>query len=353
MSKVDEKADLRFVAFQANLASMCFAFGALLFSVGRGLENGHGGIGLSFDSYADLTCPNNTVVVARNGTNGTVYNTVNLDDPSLTDCGFQYRFDDSRLREVWAQRHKASGNLLCGQAFAIAGWFFSIAPVAALAKLLDRGHGDSQVTTGTSIVFAFVFTAALTVVEFVSEIGTSQVTDWITRSWKVLTPPGPDADVAGDYGSGVGEVQYGGITAAQNLEMTYIVVQSRSLWLFAMDDIFLMTAMLIAAWLGVGSTTVPKEVGKHGLVVAFFCALDFSFEVTRFVNWRGSTNSVIITCLMLNMFALPMWLLKVGNLLRNAAENAPVAATTSIPVEKVAEVQNVAEVQKVAEVEMQ
>jgi hypothetical protein len=98
MSKVDEKAALRFVAFQANLASMCFAFGALLFSVGRGLENGHGGIGLSFDSYADLTCPNNTVVVASNGTNGTVvYNTVNLGDPSLTDCGFQYRFDDSRL----------------------------------------------------------------------------------------------------------------------------------------------------------------------------------------------------------------------------------------------------------------
>jgi hypothetical protein len=348
MSKVDEKAALRFVAFQANLASMCFAFGALLFSVGRGLENGHGGIGLSFDSYADLTCPNNTVVVASNGTNGTVvYNTVNLGDPSLTDCGFQYRFDDSRLREVWEQRHKASGNLLCGQAFAIAGWFFSIAPVAALAKLLDLGHGDAQVTTGNSIVFAFVFTAALTVVEFVSEIGTSQVTEWITSSWRVLSPPGPDADAAGDYGSAMDEVQYGGITAAQNLEMTYIVVQSRSLWLFAMDDIFLLFAMLIAAWLGVGSTTVPKDVGRFGLVVAFFCVLDFSFEVTRFVNWRGSTNSVIITCLMLNFFALPWWLFKVGNLLRNIAEDAPVAATTSIPVEKVAKVE------KVAEVEMQ
>ena len=305
MSKVDEKADLRFVAFQANLASMCFAFGALLFSVGRGLENGHGGIGLSFDSYADLTCPNNTVVVARNGTNGTVYNTVNLDDPSLTDCGFQYRFDDSRLREVWAQRHKASGNLLCGQAFAIAGWFFSIAPVAALAKLLDLGHGDSQVTTGTSIVFAFVFTAALTVVEFVSEIGTSQVTDWITRSWKVLTPPGPDADVAGDYGSGVGEVQYGGITAAQNLEMTYIVVQSRSLWLFAMNDLFLIVALGTAFLLGRKSTKVPPILGYIGLAVCFFCFLDWCFEVTRFVNWRGSTNGVIVMSIIIKCFLLP------------------------------------------------
>jgi hypothetical protein len=50
---------------------------------------------------------------------------------------------------------------------------------------------------------------------------------------------------------------------------------------------------------------------------------------------------------MLNFFALPWWLFKVGNLLRNIAEDAPVAATTSIPVE------TVAKVEKVAEVEMQ
>ena len=292
------------VAFQAIFAAFCFAMGALLSSIGRGQENGAGNIGLQLDAG---TCAYTT--------NNTGRKTVGFEDkgsgdydPGFLDCRFQAdRFNDAGIRETWNLRNNANGIIISGHFFSVMGWFFCIPPVSALAAIFDQS--GSTGSAGSTIVFAFVFAAALTLVEFVSEIGTSQTTEWITSSWGVLAAP-PSNALANP-------ARRGTISAAQSLEMAYLIVQSRSLWLFAMDDIFLAVALGCAAKLTHASKEAPTELGLLAYAVVFFSLLDFIFEVTRFVNWRGSSNLVIVTTLFIDMILLPAWLIRLGVWLRN------------------------------------
>ena len=316
------------VAFQAVFAAFCFAMGALLSSIGRGQENGAGNIGLQLDAG---TCAYTT--------NNTGRKTIGFEDkgsgdydPGFLDCRFQAdRFNDAGIRETWNLRNNANGIIISGHFFAVLGWFFCIPPISALAAIFDQS--GSTVSPGSTIVFAWVFAAALTLVEFVSEIGTSQTTEWITSSWGVLASP-PDNALANP-------ARRGTISAAQSLEMAYLIVQSRSLWLFAMDDIFIAVALGCAAKLTHASKEAPRELGLLAGAIVFFSVLDFIFEVTRFVNWRGSSNMVIVTTLFIDMILLPAWLIRLAFWLRNddvagvmneAMDHAKSAAASAAPV---------------------
>jgi len=316
------------VAFQAVFAAFCFAMGALLSSIGRGQENGAGNIGLQLDAGTCAYTSNNTgrKTIGFEDKGSGDY------DPGFLDCRFQAdRFNDAGIRETWNLRNNANGIIISGHFFAVLGWFFCIPPISALAAIFDQS--GSTVSPGSTIVFAWVFAAALTLVEFVSEIGTSQTTEWITSSWGVLVSP-PDNALANP-------ARRGTISAAQSLEMAYLIVQSRSLWLFAMDDIFIAVALGCAAKLTHASKEAPRELGLLAGAIVFFSVLDFIFEVTRFVNWRGSSNMVILTTLFIDLFLLPAWLIRLAFWLRNddvagvmneAMDHAKSAAATAAPV---------------------
>jgi hypothetical protein len=108
-----------------------------------------------------------------------------------------------------------------------------------------------------------------------------------------------------------------------------------------MDDIFIAVALGCAAKLTHASKEAPKELGLLAGAIVFFSVLDFIFEVTRFVNWRGSSNLVIVTTLFIDMILLPAWLIRLAFWLRNddvagvmneAMDHAKSAAATAAPV---------------------
>ena len=300
------------VGVQAVFAGACFCLGAILTAVGRGVESGAGGVGFQAGNFP---CVYNSTYVRSIPPPGvypppapTPPGTIPPKppptlDPGVMDCRFNgEKFTDTGLKKVWQQRNDANGLLVMGNLLAVLGWFFSIPPVAALAALFDQAS-SGRVSTSSTMVYSFVFAAALALIQVVSEIGTMQTTEWITSSWGVFKPQ-------------PGGIPPGGISVAQALEITYLLVQSRSLWLFAMNDLFLIVALGTAFLLGRKSTKVPPILGYIGLAVCFFCFLDWCFEVTRFVNWRGSTNGVIVMSIIIKCFLLPAWLVKLGTILR-------------------------------------
>ena len=106
----------------------------------------------------------------------------------------------------------------------------------------------------------------MTATEFVSDAGTAQTAQWISQ-WSLLQQPSRNEE--------------GELTAAQAFEMTYILTVSRTLWLYAADDLFLALGLVTAAWL-IYSTRHPTTGCCHailGIVAAMVGCLDFAFEV--------------------------------------------------------------------------
>lgn len=276
-------------SWQAFVAAALFATGALLNGIGRGIVNGNGGVGLSWQ---------------RGGRRGPVNETAMAHFSNMTmeerqAAFFNRAFGDEHIHRRWAARKEASGTLIAGHFFSILGWFFSIPPVTSLAHILDDGGARSASMT---ITYAFVAATVLTMVEFTSETGTFQVSEWMAARWPVLRSP--SANDAGE------------LTAAQSFEMTFFMIESRTLWLFALDDILLVFALSAAAFLVFTSKQVPDCLGYLGLINVLVALIDFGFEVSRFVNWRVSYNAAIVTSLLLDAVCMPLWLAFLGVVLR-------------------------------------
>ena len=263
-------------AVQAHLAAALFALGAILLAVGRGIENGHGGVGL--DPMASYSQRSNGFT----------------NDRSFLD----YRFEDERVHDRWDARAHAAAPMLLGHLAAALGWLFSLPAVTSLSNVLGGGERSASST----VVYAFVAAAVLTIVEFTSEAGTAQTSAWIS-SWKLLKDPSRNNE--------------GELTAAQAFEMSYMLTVSRTLWLYAADDLLLGIALGTASWLQMTSKVATSN--RHavlGLATALACVFDFCFEVNRFQSWRWSNNAVIVTTLTIDVVLLPAWLVWLGVLLR-------------------------------------
>lgn len=261
---------------QAHLAAALFALGAILLAVGRGIENGHGGVGLQpMASYSQRSSG------FRN-------------DRSFLD----YRFEDERVHDRWDARERAAAPMLLGHLAAALGWLFSLPAVTSLSHVLGGGERSASST----VVYAFVAAAVLTIVEFTSEAGTAQTSAWIS-TWKLLKDPSHN--------------DAGELSAAQAFEMSYMLTVSRTLWLYAADDLLLGLALGTASWLQMTSKVATSN--RHavlGLATALACLFDFSFEVNRFQSWQWSNNAVIVTTLLIDVVLLPAWLVWLGVLLR-------------------------------------
>lgn len=123
-------------------------------------------------------------------------------------------------------------------------------------------------------------------VQLTSLAGTAQTAEWMSSTWPLLRA------------SSVNEE--GELTAAQVFELSYFLSQSRTLWLFAMDDLLLAFGVGAAACLIYTSSQVNRALGHLGVAIVLLCCIDFAFEVSRFVDWRVSSNAVVITSLFLD-----------------------------------------------------
>jgi len=291
-----------FAVAQSGCAALFFAVGAVLSGVGRGIENGGGGIGLMLGFPPNVTVTNHT-------------------RPFLA-----HAMKDEHIRHRWDMRQKAAGPKIVGELFAALGWFLAIPPVSCIAEILHDGGVRSAAPT---ITYAFVAASVLTMVQLTSLAGTAQTAEWMSSTWPLLRA------------SSVNEE--GELTAAQVFELSYFLSQSRTLWLFAMDDLLLAFGVGAAACLIYTSSQVNRALGHLGVAIVLLCCIDFAFEVSRFVDWRVSSNAVVITSLFLDAVLLPAWLIGIGLTLQRitnsggaytaTVERAVAAATTHVEME--------------------
>ena len=263
---------------QALFSAALFATGALFTSIGRGIENGQGGVGLYISTPNWPSSSTNASSRVWNATGGSFLNRM---------------FDDERVHERWQARADAAIPTLIGHLCFSSGWLFGVPAVSALAFVLD-GPGGYR-SAGATLVYSFVAATVVTATEFVSDAGTAQTAQWISQ-WSLLQQPSRNEE--------------GELTAAQAFEMTYILTVSRTLWLYAADDLFLALGLVTAAWL-IYSTRHPTTGCCHailGIVAAMVGLLDFAFEVNRFTNWRWANNALIVTTLINYVVLLPIWL---------------------------------------------
>lgn len=279
---------------QACIAVPCFAIGAICLALGRGIETGRGGVGLFFSVTGGWQSSNGT---QPNGT---------------TTQWFDKRFSDDSVHARWQRRHDASRLDLLGHFATGVGWVSAIPAVSSLAHVL----GGSERSASHTVKYCFIAAAILTCTEFLSDSGTMQTANWLTQ-WNLLQD-----ESANDEGE---------LTAAAAFELTYLMVQSRTLWLYAADDLLLAFALLSAAFLTYASKhqQVPKAHGVLGAVIALLCVLDFSFEVNRFENWRWSTNALIVTTLLVYVVLLPVWLLWLAHVLRKISRSGGAYLSTT------------------------
>jgi len=276
-------------AFQAVASAFFFALAAVLSGVGRGIMNGNGGVGLSYSWHSWDNFRNSTFDLAL--ANAT------FDDRMAS--YFTSRMRDERIRRRWEQRQKASGTQLAGNFFAVLAWFLAIPPVASLASILDDGGVRSASST---VTYSFVAASFLSMIEAMTEAGTAQTADWMSRTWPVLYQPT--------------NANEGQLTATQSFEMTYTLMQGRTLWVFALHDLLLAGGLMSASYLIYTSRQVGNALGHLGVASVLVCLVDFGFEVSRFVNWRVSSNAMIVTALLLDALLLPAWLICLGLTLR-------------------------------------
>ena len=164
--------------------------------------------------------------------------------------------------------------------------------------------GGANRPSTSLLVYAFVTGAVLTIVEFTSEIGLATMSDWMAQ-WPILRAPMPSP-------------QPGELTPAQSFEISYLLVTSRTIWLYAMDSLLLGLALCAASYLTytAPASSVKKGHAHLGLLIAFLSLLDFFFEITRLVNWQASSNGAIVTTLLVDAILLPIWILWLGASLR-------------------------------------
>lgn len=109
---------------------------------------------------------------------------------------------------------------LCAAAFGALAFVFMLPAIFSLAHALG-GEGRSATSIMT---IAFTAACALDALDFIFDLGLMHYTAWVS-SWPLMHEVNHEHD--------------GGFGAIQSLEISYQVTHSRTLWLFAFDELLL------------------------------------------------------------------------------------------------------------------
>lgn len=164
------------------------------------------------------------------------------------------------------------------------------------------------------MVACFLSAALVNVIDFIFQAGLVSTTDWIS-TWPVM-----QADVDQQHDGGFGPLQA--------LEISYVVANSRTVWLFALDDLLLGLGLAMSAHLAFSSRLLSSRwayVGAVGAVAAF---IGFILNVLRVVphSWRTFQNPAAAVTGLLHGVIFPVWILGLGWLLRGISAAGGVAS---------------------------
>ena len=225
----------------------------------------------------------------------------------------------TNLQAHWAGRRDAQLPFVLAETTGAIAWFSLMIPVQSLVALFAQ-------RSATFIVIAcFTAVAIIMLINLTFQLGTLSVTDWISN-WPLLM----DAEA---------HSHDGGFGPLQALEISYLVGQSRWIWLFAMDMLLLSIGWSAVTFL-IFSARRELEKPPHlafaflsfvGAVVSFAGVfLDISRVLPSF-DWVKMNYAAAVATTLVYMFILPIWLVWLGMLLRQRSETIPYNSNLATP----------------------
>lgn len=223
--------------------------------------------------------------------------------------GFQgyQQLNTTNLQAIWEGRRSSQGAFLFAELFGALGWFSLMPPVASMTAQL----GGTTRSANSIVVSSFNGVAMITLIDITFQAGTISLVDWMS-SWDII------AD------SSEAHAHDGGFGAIQSLEISFRVSESRTVWLFAMDEILLTVGWLTTAFLVYTTRGAEQPLSKNfahlsvcGALVAF---IGFFLHVARYFSWRALSVAAALTGALVYLVLLPAWLVWLGVQLRNRSE---------------------------------
>lgn len=109
----------------------------------------------------------------------------------------------------------------------------------------------------------------------------------------------------------------GGFGPLQALELDYLVAGSRTLWLFALDELLLAAGWSTAAYLAYSSAQLSSRWGHLSVFGACVAVIGFIFAIVRMFMWRPFAQIYLFTAALVDFLILPVWILWLASQLRN------------------------------------
>lgn len=217
------------------------------------------------------------------------------------------------LQAVWAQRRAAQGQYLAAEIFGAVGWF-SVLPAIETLAALTGGHSAASI-----LKWSFVSAAMLTLLDFTFQAGLVQMTDWISR-WPFFMADKTDHPEPGIDQDHLGPMQV--------LEVSYLVSTSRTIWLFAIDELLLSVGFLMAALLVAGGKFRTREPfsmwwGVLSALGALLAFVGFILNCLRVLQWRAFATASGVLGLVYSGLLFPVWIIWLGAQLKSRSSEVP------------------------------
>ena len=218
--------------------------------------------------------------------------------------------DPEILRPLWTARAAALMPYLLAEFSAALAWAMVIPTVLSTAAVMG-GHRSSS----TAFSGCFIACAIISLINFTYQAGTVTVTDWIS-TWPSMQSRN-ETDPTDHEGTGFGPLQA--------LEINFLISNSRTLWLFCMDELLVSIGLAFAAWLV--CTGNNEYFGKcwatYSILVSVFSLCGFFVNIFRMVRWREFGVLAGAISAILDAFFLPVWIVWLAFILRQASPPGP------------------------------
>ena len=218
--------------------------------------------------------------------------------------------DPEILRPLWTARAAALMPYLLAEFSAAVAWAMVIPTVLSTAAVLG-GHRSSS----TAFSGCFIACAIISLINFTYQGGTVTVTDWIS-TWPSMQSRN-ETDPTDNEGTGFGPLQA--------LEINFLISNSRTLWLFCMDELLVSIGLAFAAWLV--CTGNNEYFGKcwaaYSILVSVFSLCGFFVNIFRMVRWREFGVLAGAMTAIIDAFFLPVWIVWLAFILRQASPPGP------------------------------
>jgi len=108
----------------------------------------------------------------------------------------------------------------------------------------------------------------------------------------------------------------------KSFEVSYVMTQSRGVWLFAMEWWFMGFGMITACFLNARSKILSVKWTVCSGLIACMSILGFAAEILRLRNWVTASEIDVAVAILVGFILLPVWLVWVGAHLKNLREEA-------------------------------